>query len=173
MSCAFIADTYDLAPLNTGVIVDAIQTTRDALHPMIGFSAELMHLIACLGRYCRTLLETSVRDPELEATLEEQLLGWDPNHEDQTLVDISVAYRNHSLIILYIICGFFSPNNEDMVMASRERYDPRYELHRSSLRSMFMCASWSWIYWKDCSGALSTRPPSTFTRRLYSLRPLN
>ncbi|EWZ28397.1 hypothetical protein FOZG_17882 [Fusarium oxysporum Fo47] len=105
MSCAFIADRYDLSPLNTQQLFDAIQDARDSFHPMVGFNAQLFYLIACVGRHCRLVMDTGARDPSLEATFEEQLLAWDPQHEDKTLVDMSIAYRNHGLIMLYQICG--------------------------------------------------------------------
>ncbi|KAM6508284.1 hypothetical protein FALCPG4_018158 [Fusarium falciforme] len=105
MSCAFIAEPQDLAPLNTAQVFDAIQATRSSFHPMIGFSSELLYLIACLGRHCRLVLDTKARDPVLEATFEGQLLAWEPDHDDQNLVDMSIEYRNHGLIMLYNICG--------------------------------------------------------------------
>ncbi|KAK7214204.1 hypothetical protein V2G26_021382 [Clonostachys chloroleuca] len=105
MSCAFIAEPQDLTPLNTAQMFDAIQSTRSSFHPMIGFMSELLYLIACLGRHCRLVLETEARDPVLEATFEGQLLAWEPDHDDQDLVDMSIGYRNHGLIMLYNICG--------------------------------------------------------------------
>jgi hypothetical protein len=105
MACAFIADPYDLSPLNTQQLFDAIQDARDSFHPMVGFNAQLFYMIACVGRHCRLVMDTGARDPFLEVTFEEQLLSWDPQHEDKTLVDMSIAYRNHALIMLYHICG--------------------------------------------------------------------
>ncbi|CAH0051571.1 unnamed protein product [Clonostachys solani] len=118
MSCAFIAEPHTLTPLNTAQMFDAIQAARGYFHPMIGFSLELMYLIACLGRHCRVVMETEVGDAVLEATFEEQLLAWDPDHEDQNLVDMSIAYRNHGLIMLYNICGIPGRDNDSAQDAS-------------------------------------------------------
>ncbi|KAH6661543.1 fungal-specific transcription factor domain-containing protein [Plectosphaerella plurivora] len=115
-ACAFLAAPNDLAPLNTELIYNAIQTTRTSFHPMIGFSAELLYLIACLGRHCRLVLDTGFRDPALEATLEEQLLAWNPEHDDHAVVDMSMAFRNHALIMLYNTCGMPAHNEGDITM---------------------------------------------------------
>ncbi|KAI8677695.1 Zn(2)-C6 fungal-type domain-containing protein [Fusarium keratoplasticum] len=142
MSCAFIAAPQDLAPLNTAQVFDAIQATRSSFHPMIGFSSELLYLIACLGRHCRQVLETDARDPVLEATFEGQLLAWEPEHDDQDLVDMSIGYRNHGLIMLYNICGVpfqvddiaSSEDSSDMVEDSQARIRP---LVMDSLERLF------------------------------------
>lgn len=117
-ACAFLAAPNDLAPLNTALIYDTIQTTRTSFHPMIGFLAELLYLIACLGRHCRLVLDTGFRDPALETTLEEQLLSWNPDHDDQALVDLSIGFRNHGLIMLYNTCGIPTHRGEGNVPAS-------------------------------------------------------
>ncbi|KAF2188462.1 hypothetical protein K469DRAFT_724446 [Zopfia rhizophila CBS 207.26] len=112
LSCAFIADPDDFYPLNTAGMLAAVKIMRASFHPMIGFSAELFYLLASLGRYCRQTMKTGVRDLALEATFKEQLIAWKPTHDDKMLVDMSYAYRNHGLIMLYEVCErFYVPEN--------------------------------------------------------------
>ncbi|CAH0021054.1 unnamed protein product [Clonostachys rhizophaga] len=132
MSCAFIAAPQDLAPLNTAQMFDAIQATRSSFHPMIGFMSELLYLIACLGRHCRLVLETEARDLVLEATFEGQLLAWEPDHDDQDLVDMSIGYRNHGLIMLYNICGV--PSQADDLTPGDDASDASDAIHDSQAR---------------------------------------
>ncbi|KAJ5015976.1 hypothetical protein K4K57_012374 [Colletotrichum sp. SAR 10_99] len=105
MSCAFVAKRGDLPPLDTPLMLENVQSMRGDFHPIVGFSAELMYIIGCLGRHCRVVIDTGRRDPILDATFEAQLLDWNPDHEDRDLVDLSMAYRNHGLIMLHNICG--------------------------------------------------------------------
>ncbi|KAH7124897.1 fungal-specific transcription factor domain-containing protein [Dactylonectria estremocensis] len=143
MSCAFIADPHDLAPLNTAQVFDAIQSTRGYFHPMVGFSAELLYLIACLGRHCRQVMEAGVKDPTLEATFEGQLLAWEPDYDDQNLVDMTIGYRNHGLMMLYSICGIPSQSNDSVTAVQGPASSPEdsgtriRSLAMDSLRRLF------------------------------------
>ncbi|CAG8886269.1 unnamed protein product [Penicillium egyptiacum] len=94
---------------SAGTYFDTIQTSRGSSHPTVGFSAGLFYLIACLGRRCWLVMETGVKDPILDATFEGQLLTWEPEHDDQNLVHMSIGYRKHGLIMLYTICGIPIP----------------------------------------------------------------
>lgn len=105
MTCSFIAAPNEIMTLNTPQIYKAIQKSRGSFHPMAGFSMELYYLLACVGRHCRRVLDYGEHDPILEITFGTELLAWNPIHEDQDLVNLSLAYRNHGLIMLYKICG--------------------------------------------------------------------
>ncbi|KAF9876384.1 C6 zinc finger domain-containing protein [Colletotrichum karsti] len=107
MTCAFVAepDDYDASPMNEVEVVTAIERSRTSFHPMIGFSAKLFYNLASVGRHCRRVLATGVGDADLETMLEIELLSWNLDHGDKTLIDMSFAYRNHGLIMLYEIYG--------------------------------------------------------------------
>jgi hypothetical protein len=142
MASAFIADPYDLPPLDTELLLNAIHDARDSFHPMIGFCVELFYLIACVGRHCRLVIDTRVGDPVLEASFEEQLLAWWSNHEDRALDNMSIAYRNHALIMLYQICGKpgrpTSPTESQESQESQESHQPG--VHGHMLQDSGSCA---------------------------------
>ncbi|EKG15294.1 hypothetical protein MPH_07511 [Macrophomina phaseolina MS6] len=110
---------------------------------MIGYSAELLYLLAHLGRYCRLTMKTGVRDLTLEATYEEQLISWKPPGGDKTLVDMSYAYRNHGLIMLYKLReGSYRPETvmerwEESIGYSRIAYSIPRSLALDSLKRLF------------------------------------
>lgn len=105
MSCSLIAEPGDLSPLNILHIFPSLQSMGSSYHPMIGFSGELLYVVASLGRHCRQVMQSGLRDPTLEGIFEEQLKKWKPQGDDKDLVYLSNAYRNHGLIMLYEICG--------------------------------------------------------------------
>ncbi|CAI6045858.1 unnamed protein product [Clonostachys chloroleuca] len=103
MACSFLIEPEYQRPLDTAEILAAVQVLAGRFHPILGYSAEIAYLDACVGRYCRSVVDTGVRDAVLEATLEEQLLAWKPN-DVQELSHISEAYRSHGLLNLYVVC---------------------------------------------------------------------
>ncbi|KAH7159432.1 fungal-specific transcription factor domain-containing protein [Dactylonectria estremocensis] len=140
MSCAFVAEPGDVSPLNILNISSSLQSMRSSYHPMIGFSAELLYLVACLGRHCRQVMQSGVRDLTLEGIFEEQLKNWKPDGDDKDLVYLSNAYRNHGLIMLYEICGEPTHNQhlgaslDDDLNASTD--DPGHIIHALALESL-------------------------------------
>ncbi|KAH6997273.1 fungal-specific transcription factor domain-containing protein [Ilyonectria destructans] len=138
MSCSFIAEPGDLSPLNTAEFFSSLQNTRSSFHPMLGFSAELLYLVACLGRHCRQVMQSGVRDPILESTFEEQLRAWKPDCEDKDLVYLSNAYRNHGLIMLYEICGQSTQNHDPDALSDDGNIstDSGHVMHALALESL-------------------------------------
>ncbi|KAF3810062.1 hypothetical protein GCG54_00002513 [Colletotrichum gloeosporioides] len=105
-TCAFVADPgdYKFSAQAEGSILQAVESGHD-FHSMTGVSSVLFYHLASVGRHCRRLVQTGAADPDLEASFERTLLDWKPRHSDKTLVEMSLAYRNHGLIMLYEICG--------------------------------------------------------------------
>ncbi|KAB2568580.1 White-opaque regulator 1 [Lasiodiplodia theobromae] len=105
MACSYFFSSAEVQPLNTPSVFASIQETSDTFHPIAGFSVELFYLLGSLGRYCRSVHDTSERDVILEQTFEEQLQSWDPAKDDEHLALLSDSYRCHGLIMLYRVCG--------------------------------------------------------------------
>lgn len=104
MVCSFIADPEDPSNLNAPVVFGALDQGSDDFHPMTGFSSELYALVALVGRHCRRVLEYHTRDVELEDRLEHALLAWQPHQDNKHLSNLSMAYQNHGLLMLYNAC---------------------------------------------------------------------
>ena len=104
MACSFIIDSDKQKPLNTEAVFTAVQTLHNTYHPILGYSTEITYLLANLGRYCRSVVDTGERDRALEETFAEQLEQWEPNRDTPELSALGDAYRSHGLINLYAIC---------------------------------------------------------------------
>ncbi|KAH8673202.1 fungal-specific transcription factor domain-containing protein [Ilyonectria robusta] len=104
MCCSFIADSDDLSTVDTPKILAILQPNSDAFHPMNGFSSELYTYVASASRYCRRVLDHRGRDPAHEVEIETKLLAWQPDDRHPHLARLSMAYRNHALIMLYNTC---------------------------------------------------------------------
>ncbi|CAI6046252.1 unnamed protein product [Clonostachys chloroleuca] len=104
MTCSFLDDPENNSHLSTSDILQSVQLDGDLFHPIIGFSSTLYAQVADVGRYCRRILEQQPQDPEFEETMEEQLVQWCPRDDDKCLHDLSLAYRNHGLLMLYQTC---------------------------------------------------------------------
>lgn len=102
--CSFIADSDDLPTVDTSKILAILQPNSDAFHPMNGFFSELYTHVASASRYCRRVLDHRGRDPAYEVEIETKLLVWKPDDRNPHLARLSIAYRNHALIILYNTC---------------------------------------------------------------------
>ncbi|CAG9945369.1 unnamed protein product [Clonostachys rosea f. rosea IK726] len=113
MACCFLIEPDQQQPLNTAQIFSAVQELGDKYHPILGYSAEMAYLNAYIGRYCRTVVDTGVRDTVLEATLEEQLLAWEPSNNTPELSHLSEAYRSHGLLNLYAVCYRSHASSQD------------------------------------------------------------
>ncbi|KAH6986420.1 fungal-specific transcription factor domain-containing protein [Ilyonectria sp. MPI-CAGE-AT-0026] len=104
MATAFLVPTNRQIPINTHEIVSAVLEIGDQYHPIAGYSTEIFYYIGNLGRYCRSVIETGIRDDILEALLEEQMTKWEPNCDVPELKALSDAYRHHGLINIAAIC---------------------------------------------------------------------
>ncbi|KAH7011209.1 fungal-specific transcription factor domain-containing protein [Ilyonectria destructans] len=104
MCFSFIADSDDLSTVDTPKIVAILQSNSDAFHPMNGFSSELYTHVASANRYCRRVLDHRGQDPAYEVEIETKLLAWQPDDRNPHLAHLSMAYRNHALIMLYNTC---------------------------------------------------------------------
>ncbi|KAH9240277.1 hypothetical protein K456DRAFT_1746127 [Colletotrichum gloeosporioides 23] len=106
MTCAFVADPgdYKFSAQAERSILQAVESGQE-FHSMTGISSVLLYHLASVGRHCRRVVQTGAADPDLEASFERTFLAWKPRHSDRTLVEMSLAYRNHGLVMLYEICG--------------------------------------------------------------------
>jgi hypothetical protein len=105
MASSFRVDHPLRKPLNTSTIHKAVYASRSEYHSLAGYSLELFYLLGNLNRYCRGIIDGESRDLVLEATLEEQLLNWEPKKDNEHQYLVGDAYRKHGLIFLGRVCG--------------------------------------------------------------------
>lgn len=55
-----------------------------------------------MGRYCRRVCDTGIRNVDEENHLENMLLGWKPEGDNEALVTVGEAFKIHGLINLAI-----------------------------------------------------------------------
>lgn len=104
MSCAFLVPSCQQLPEYTAEILMAVLDVGTQYHPIGGYCTEIFYFIGLVGRYCRYVHDTGVRDHDLEDQLEHNLLSWEPTCEDKALAAMSEAFRLHGLINLAAIC---------------------------------------------------------------------
>lgn len=98
---AFLLHPRDQIPLYSPELYRCIQVMRSEYNATVGYAIELMYLLGNVGRYCRTIIDTGLRNIELEANLEEQLLTYEPTGEDRNSHLVNHAFQKHGLIMLY------------------------------------------------------------------------
>ncbi|VUC29108.1 unnamed protein product [Clonostachys rosea] len=104
MATSFLVPLAQQLPLNTSEMYAAVIDIGKEYHPITGYGTDIFYLLGTVGRYCRSVVETGVRDEALEAVLEEELENWEPNLENPELGLMSNAFRMHGLINLAAIC---------------------------------------------------------------------
>ncbi|CAI6041315.1 unnamed protein product [Clonostachys chloroleuca] len=104
MSMAFLIPHQSQMPLNTDEMYTAVLDVGQEYHPIGGYSTEIFYLVGNVGRYCRSVVETGVRDEMVEAALENEMKKWEPNCDDPQLSIMSGAFRSHGLINMAAIC---------------------------------------------------------------------
>lgn len=104
MATSFLVPVNQQLPLNTSEMYAAVLDVGQEYHPIAGYTTDIFYLLGTVGRYCRSVVETGVRDESLEAVLEEELENWEPNLENPELGLMSNAFRMHGLISLAGIC---------------------------------------------------------------------
>ncbi|CAH0058184.1 unnamed protein product [Clonostachys solani] len=104
MATSFLVPVTQQLPLNTSEMYAAVLDVGQEYHPIAGYTTDIFYLLGTVGRYCRSVVETGVRDEALEAVLEEELENWEPNLENPELGLMSNAFRMHGLINLAAIC---------------------------------------------------------------------
>ncbi|CAG9976184.1 unnamed protein product [Clonostachys byssicola] len=104
MATSFLVPVNQQLPLNTGEMYAAVLDVGQEYHPIAGYTTDIFYLLGTVGRYCRSVVETGVRDEALEAVLEEELENWEPNLDSPELGLMSNAFRMHGLISLAAIC---------------------------------------------------------------------
>ncbi|EXL39900.1 hypothetical protein FOCG_17499 [Fusarium oxysporum f. sp. radicis-lycopersici 26381] len=114
MSTAFLVPSQVQSPLNTNQIYTAILDIGQEYHPFGGYTTEIFYLLGNVGRYCRSVVETGIRDESIEIILEEEMEKWQPNYESPQLGVIGDAFRSHGLISLAAIC-FRRRRNSDTI----------------------------------------------------------
>ena len=89
-------------PCNNERIWECVQSMRNDYNAIVGYSIEVMYLMADVGRYCRNVMDGMTRALDLEASWESQLLtAWDPPGTDPLSALVSSSFRRHGLIMLY------------------------------------------------------------------------
>lgn len=104
MATAFLILADQQVPINTDDMYSAVLDVGQEYHPIGGYSTEIFYLVASVGRYCRSVVETGVRDESVEVALEEEMEKWEPNRDNPQLGIVSDAFRSHGLINLAAIC---------------------------------------------------------------------
>ncbi|KAJ0375622.1 hypothetical protein COL26b_006128 [Colletotrichum chrysophilum] len=102
MACAFLVSSSEQAPIdNVDLFLGVLQTGSD-YHPIGGYCTEVYYHLSSVGRYCRRVCDTGIRNVEEENHLENMLLGWKPEGDNEALVTIGEAFKIHGLINLAI-----------------------------------------------------------------------
>ncbi|RSL75648.1 hypothetical protein CEP51_010694 [Fusarium floridanum] len=104
MALAFLIPVEEQVSLNTDEMYSALLDVGQEYHPIGGYSTEIFYLLGNVGRYCRSVVETGVRDESVEVALQEEMEKWEPNRDNAQLSLMSDAFRSHGLINLEAIC---------------------------------------------------------------------
>ncbi|KAH7145515.1 fungal-specific transcription factor domain-containing protein [Dactylonectria estremocensis] len=104
MATAFLIPAEQQVPLNNADMYSAVLDVGQEYHPIGGYSTEIFYLLGNVGRYCRSVVETGIRDASVEVALEEEMEKWEPNRDNPQLGLVSDAFRSHGLISLAAIC---------------------------------------------------------------------
>ncbi|KAE9567697.1 Transcriptional regulatory protein moc3 [Colletotrichum fructicola] len=102
MATAFLVPSSEQAPIdNVDLFLGVLQTGSD-YHPIGGYCTEVYYHLSSVGRYCRRVCDTGLRNVEEENHLENMLIGWKPEGDNEALVTIGEAFKIHGLINLAI-----------------------------------------------------------------------
>ena len=106
MACSFLLDPDEQTDLLLEPLGIAVQAIKNDNHPLVGCSLEIVYWLITLGRHCRRVISTGVRDSVLEASLERKLLHC--NHEGDSQSSLGLlgeSFRLMGIILLYRVCG--------------------------------------------------------------------
>ena len=106
-----------LSSSNTNIL-ECVQSMRCDYNPIVGYSIEVMYLLADLGHYCRNTMDGMPRDVDVEASFEEQLFAWEPAGTDHISCLVNDSFKKHGLIMLYR-----TTQSSAMVMPLEATYD--------------------------------------------------
>ncbi|KAF4335851.1 C6 zinc finger domain protein [Fusarium beomiforme] len=102
MTCAFLDDTGDSSDQYILQNILSLDQDHRSFHPIVGFSFELYAIVADIGRYCKRVYEHGLVDLTFDdKEAEQRLLAWSSNHGEKHIQNLSNAYRNHGLLMLY------------------------------------------------------------------------
>ncbi|KAF5534000.1 C6 zinc finger domain-containing protein [Fusarium mexicanum] len=102
MACAFLDDDTCESPdqcISQNIL--SLEQDHPSFHPIIGDSFELYAMVADIGRYCRRVYEHGLVDSNFDDKIEQRLLVWSSNRGGKHIHNLSNAYRNHGLLMLY------------------------------------------------------------------------
>lgn len=98
---SFILHRQNQIPLHGAELWRCIQAMRSEFNATLGYAIDMMYILGNVGRYCRAVIDTGCRDPDLEVLLENQLLLYEPMGNDRNSHLVNHAFRKHGLIMLY------------------------------------------------------------------------
>ncbi|KAG5755246.1 hypothetical protein H9Q70_002176 [Fusarium xylarioides] len=102
MTCAFLDDTCESPDQCISQDILSLEQDHPSFHPIIGFSFELYPMVADIGRYCKRVYEHGPVDSNFDdKKIEQRLLAWSSNRGAKHIQNLSNAYRNHGLLMLY------------------------------------------------------------------------
>ncbi|KAF4999665.1 hypothetical protein FDECE_11419 [Fusarium decemcellulare] len=135
MATAFLIPAEEQVSLNTDEMYSAILDVGQEYHPIGGYATEIFYLLGNVGRYCRSVVETGVRDQSVEVALQEEMEKWEPNRDNPQLGIMSDAFRSHGLINLEAICYRRRREDaaEDALLAPEEDVEWWQSLDTSSI----------------------------------------
>lgn len=106
MTCSFLVDPKEQRALDTPEMCEAIQNLDGSVHQVSLEATKLFYELACVGRYCRTTIDTGERDVLAEIHFEERLSRWrSAGPEDSPNAWLTESFRLQGLIMIYRICG--------------------------------------------------------------------
>lgn len=104
MACSFLVEPSKQKPLDTPELSTAVAHLRGKFCTLMSHATELFYHLCCLGRYCRALLDSGVRDLDFEDLIEQELLTWEHSSQEESLRTLNESFRLHGLIMLYRLC---------------------------------------------------------------------
>ena len=100
-STAFLPQFHKHVLFNNTNLWQCVKSMRCDYDPVVGYSIEVLYILADLGHYCRNVIVGTPHDNLAEMIFEEQLLGLEFLNTDPTTHLVDEAFRKHGLIMLY------------------------------------------------------------------------
>ena len=112
MSCAHLIPSHQQVPIDKPEMVLAVLDLGPQYHPIGGYCTEIFYTLSNVLRYFRLVVDTGIRNPELEKSLRHLLLEWKPRSGSPAHDILCEAFRAHGLINLALCSATQSTTEE-------------------------------------------------------------
>lgn len=100
-STAFLPQFHNHVSFDNTNLWQCVQSMRCEYNAIVGYSIEVLYILAGLGHYCRNVVTGKPHDTLAELVFEEQLLGLESQGPDLISCLVIEILRKHGLIMLY------------------------------------------------------------------------